>query len=184
MVDLTDTERAVLELVKRGIDNKEISARLGIKPKTIKNIKWKLRRLGLLPEASSGEIEKKEGGGDQTSQGQKDASQPSANPGSTGPPGGHQQEQFPPTPPPSLKVVKEAAEEPPAPKVDVREILGDYTPVIKKVILNPKILMFYDYVRTQGYQGDLGDFLVDIVESYFRDRGLRIVVLRGVAEVS
>jgi len=59
-----------------------------------------------------------------------------------------------------------------------RTVVALATPVIKKVVLNPKILLFYDYLRSKGYEGDLGDFIVDCIETLFRRMGYQIVVER------
>ena len=51
--------------------------------------------------------------------------------------------------------------------------------VVKKVAMNPVVLLWYDFARNKfGYEGDLGDFIVDCVEGFFRSRGFRIVIRR------
>lgn len=53
------------------------------------------------------------------------------------------------------------------------------TPLIKKVILNPKIFMYYDYAKTQfGFKGDFGDFVRDCVEYFFLRHGFSIKITR------
>jgi len=94
------------------------------------------------------------------------------------------------TPPPPSEETKaperprvDSGAERPSEEALVRSLVSDYTPVVRKVVMNPRILMYYDYARSQGYDGDLGDFINEVVEGYFKERGIKIVVLRGVAEV-
>ncbi len=61
-----------------------------------------------------------------------------------------------------------------------REVVAYATPVLRKVILNPKILLFYDYMRSKGYSGDLGDFIVECIELLFRKMGYQVVIERKV----
>jgi len=69
------------------------------------------------------------------------------------------------------------------PQVTVDVLEGDYIPIAKKVFLNPRVLMYYQYARSQGYGGDLGDFINEVIESFFRDRRIKIAVLKGVSEL-
>ena len=69
----------------------------------------------------------------------------------------------------------------PQPEVNVLE--GEYMPIVRKITMNPKVLMYYQYAKSRGFNGDLADFISEVVEGYFRDRGIKIAVLRGVAEV-
>jgi len=51
--------------------------------------------------------------------------------------------------------------------------------VIRKVILNPKVLMWYDYIVSKfGYKGDLGDFIVECIEDFWASRGYKIKISR------
>ena len=61
-----------------------------------------------------------------------------------------------------------------------REVVAYATPVLRKVILNPKILLFYDYMKSKGYSGDLGDFIVECIELLFRKMGYQVVIERKV----
>jgi hypothetical protein len=59
-----------------------------------------------------------------------------------------------------------------------RELWVKATPVIRKVILNPKVYLYYDYIKTKyGYKGDIGDFLYDCVEDFFKSRSITIKVV-------
>ena len=62
--------------------------------------------------------------------------------------------------------------------VTEREIVAFATPVLRKVILNPKILLYYDYFRSKGYSGDLGDFINECIELLFKLKGYQIVIER------
>lgn len=43
--------------------------------------------------------------------------------------------------------------------------------------MNPKIFMYYDYaVSSLGYRQDMGDFISDCIEDFFRSRGYRVVI--------
>lgn len=60
-----------------------------------------------------------------------------------------------------------------------RELWLAATPIVKKVILNPKIFLLFDYaVNELKYTGDIGDFLVEAVEDFWKQRGYRIVIER------
>jgi len=75
-------------------------------------------------------------------------------------------------------------EEPPPPPPGVERIMEKELwvmaePIFRKVALNPRIFLFYDYVRTElGYEGDLGDFICDTVEDFFKSRGIKIKIVR------
>ena len=52
-----------------------------------------------------------------------------------------------------------------------RELWVKATPIIRKIILNPKVWLYYDYARSAlGYEGDIGSFLEDCVEDFWRSR--------------
>jgi hypothetical protein len=58
-----------------------------------------------------------------------------------------------------------------------REMQLAASPIFKKVILNPKIYMHFDYVVNNfGYTQDIADFLVDCVEDFLKSRGYRVVI--------
>jgi hypothetical protein len=58
-----------------------------------------------------------------------------------------------------------------------RELMMKTMPIIRKVVLNPKIYLYYDYVVSNlGYKRDIGDFLADVVEDYFASRGYKILI--------
>ena len=183
MLKLTKTEEAVLNLTKQGVPIDEIASRLNINKRTVYNIRSKLKKRGLITDGKKQEGEEK-GEDPQSAPVPQPVSPPAqipqADESSTPPSPAVPVPSYASTPTPPPRETREST----LPHVDVRELLGDYTPVVKKVILNPKILMYYDYVKKKGYEGDLGDFIQDVVEEYFRDRGIRIVVLRGAMEVS
>ena len=60
-----------------------------------------------------------------------------------------------------------------------QELALQATPIVKKVILNPKTYLFYDYAVSElRFPGDIGDFIVDAVEDFWKSRGYRIVIER------
>jgi hypothetical protein len=60
-----------------------------------------------------------------------------------------------------------------------RELLVEATPIIRKVVLNPKVLLWYDYARSElGFDGDLGDFIYDAVEDFWERRGYKIEIVK------
>ena len=60
-----------------------------------------------------------------------------------------------------------------------RELWVKATPIVRKIILNPKIWLYYDYARSAlGYQGDIGQFLEDCVEDFWRSRGYKIKIIK------
>jgi len=60
-----------------------------------------------------------------------------------------------------------------------RELWIKATPIIRKVVLNPIVYLYYDYMRTNyGYKGDLGDFLYDCVEDFFKSRGITVKIVK------
>jgi len=64
-------------------------------------------------------------------------------------------------------------------RVIQRELWEKATPIIRKVVLNPKVFLYYDYMRANyGYKGDLGDFLYDCVEDFFRSRGFTVKIVK------
>ncbi len=53
----------------------------------------------------------------------------------------------------------------------------DATPIVMKVINNAKNLLWFDWFRkTYKYDGDMGDFITDCIEDFFKSRGWEIVV--------
>ena len=81
------------------------------------------------------------------------------------------------------EVVQQRVERPAGRMAEVaaeREVVAYATPVLRKVILNPKILLFYDYMKSKGYSGDLGDFIVECIELLFRKMGYQVVIERKV----
>ncbi|RLG82643.1 MAG: hypothetical protein DRO39_09310, partial [Thermoprotei archaeon] len=82
-----------------------------------------------------------------------------------------------------VEVVQQHVERPAGRMAEVaaeREVVAYATPVLRKVILNPKILLFYDYMKSKGYTGDLGDFIVECIELLFRKMGYQVVIERKV----
>lgn len=60
-----------------------------------------------------------------------------------------------------------------------RVIFLEASPILKKVALNPKVYLWFDYAKTElGFKGDVGDFLIDCVEDFFKSRGFQIVISR------
>jgi hypothetical protein len=58
-----------------------------------------------------------------------------------------------------------------------QELALQATPIVKKVILNPKTSLFYDYACTNlNFKGDVGDFIQDAIEDFWKSRGYRIVI--------
>jgi hypothetical protein len=58
-----------------------------------------------------------------------------------------------------------------------QELALQATPIVKKVILNPKTYLFYDYACTNlNFKGDVGDFIQDAIEDFWKSRGYRIVI--------
>ena len=58
-----------------------------------------------------------------------------------------------------------------------QELALQATPIVKKVILNPKTSLFYDYACTNlNLKGDVGDFIQDAIEDFWKSRGYRIVI--------
>ena len=71
---------------------------------------------------------------------------------------------------PREKAFAEAAE---------KELMVQATPILRKVVLNPRIYLFYDYSRTRlGFKGDFGDFIADCVDDFFNSRGIKIKIVR------
>lgn len=66
----------------------------------------------------------------------------------------------------------------PSTRDDMQRILFlEASPILKKVALNPKVYLWFDYAKTElGFKGDVGDFLIDTVEDFFRSRGYKIVI--------
>ena len=58
-----------------------------------------------------------------------------------------------------------------------QQLLVAGAPLIRKVMLNPKLFFWYDYAVSKiGFKGDIGDFVFDCVEDYFASRGYTVVV--------
>ena len=58
-----------------------------------------------------------------------------------------------------------------------QELALQATPIVKKVILNPKTYLFYDYACTNlNFKGDVGDFIQDAIEDFWKSRGYKIVI--------
>jgi hypothetical protein len=66
------------------------------------------------------------------------------------------------------------------------ELMLAGTPIIRKVILNPKIFFWYDFAANRmGFKGDIGDFVNDCVEDFFKSRNYEVIVQkRDVVRVS
>jgi hypothetical protein len=47
----------------------------------------------------------------------------------------------------------------------------------KGPLITPKVLLWYDYARTQGYSGSISDFIEECIELFFRSIGKRISIV-------
>ena len=67
---------------------------------------------------------------------------------------------------------------------DMREGFGQEMwlmarPIMRKVALNPKVFLWYDYaVKELGFEGDIGDLCVDAIEDFFKSRGYKITIVK------
>jgi len=53
--------------------------------------------------------------------------------------------------------------------------------IARKVVLNPKVLLLYDWIKARfGYDGDLSDFILDVIEDFMRSRNLKIMIVREI----
>jgi len=51
------------------------------------------------------------------------------------------------------------------------------TPILKKVALNSKVFLQHEYFRKQlGYEGDVGDLLVEALNFYWQEMGFKITI--------
>lgn len=60
-----------------------------------------------------------------------------------------------------------------------RSIKIDVETQMKRIAANPVILMYYAYVRTAGYKGDLDSFLTTCVRDSVEARNVHLAFLRG-----
>jgi len=58
----------------------------------------------------------------------------------------------------------------------VSEAEIELTVVPRRVSLDPRILLIYDFMRRNGYKGTLSDFIADCVIDAFRARGWDIII--------
>lgn len=59
-----------------------------------------------------------------------------------------------------------------------RLLVSQADPILRKVALNPKVIFWYEFAKSCGYEGDLGDFIVACVEDFFKSRGYKLKVVR------
>jgi hypothetical protein len=59
-----------------------------------------------------------------------------------------------------------------------REIEIEVTPISRPLRLNAIVLLYFDYFRSKGYDGDLGEFITDCVVHYLSERGLKLGFFR------
>ena len=57
-------------------------------------------------------------------------------------------------------------------------ILTHIEGIAKKVVLNPRILYWYGFAVSEGFDGDIGDFISDAVEDFYGRRKLDIGIIR------
>lgn len=58
-----------------------------------------------------------------------------------------------------------------------RTFIEQSLPIMRKIMLSPKIYLLYDYCRDKlDFQGDIGDFLADCVDYFFRANGFEISI--------
>ncbi len=56
-----------------------------------------------------------------------------------------------------------------------KTLLIHATPILKKVALNSKVFLQHEYfVKTLGYEGDVGDLLVEALNYYWKQMGFSI----------
>jgi len=53
------------------------------------------------------------------------------------------------------------------------------SPIIRKVALNPKVYLWYDYAVTKlGYKRDIGDFCAAAIQDFWKSRGYKVKIVR------
>ncbi len=58
-----------------------------------------------------------------------------------------------------------------------RTLLIHATPILRKVALNSKVFLQHEYFRNQlGYEGDVGDLLVEALNYYWEEMGFKIKI--------
>jgi len=63
------------------------------------------------------------------------------------------------------------------------ELWAAARPIIRKIALNPKVFLWYDYaVSRLGYKGDLVDMLIEALEDFWASRGYKIKIVREEAD--
>lgn len=52
------------------------------------------------------------------------------------------------------------------------------TPILRKVALNPRIFFYYEFAKKKfGWEGDVGDFLIECVEHFWKSKGYSIRIM-------
>lgn len=61
-----------------------------------------------------------------------------------------------------------------------RTLLIHATPILRKVALNSKVFLQHEYFQKQfGYEGDVGDLLVEALNFYWKEMGFTITITQG-----
>jgi len=61
---------------------------------------------------------------------------------------------------------------------DLKTVEMEFSPIDRKLSLSPIVLLYYDYWRKEGYEGDLGDFITDCIVTFFEERGLKFSIIK------
>lgn len=155
----------VAQRLLKGESYDTIEREVGVERKTISNVKSRLKGRGLLITSGSPATSR-------TS---------SSSPGVPTVPSGEGGGEVPSGRTESTSRPRVAPTEPSmeGERIFERELWVIAQPIIRKVALNPKIFLFYDYARTElGFDGDLGDFIVDCVQDFFNSRNIKIKIVR------
>ncbi len=58
-----------------------------------------------------------------------------------------------------------------------RTMLIQATPILRKVVLNSKVFLQHEFFRKHlGYEGDIGDLLVEALDYYWKEMGFTIKI--------
>jgi len=61
-----------------------------------------------------------------------------------------------------------------------RTLLINATPILRKIALNSKVYLQHEYFQKQfGYEGDVGDLLVEALDFYWKEMGFTITISQG-----
>jgi len=68
-------------------------------------------------------------------------------------------------------------EQPEVEEIMGRTFLEQSLPIMRKVMMSPKIYLLYDYCRNKmDFKGDIGDFIGDCVDYFFASNGFEISI--------